>query len=132
LGIFPKAGVREDGFERLERLGKVIAKGLETMTEKSPQSLLKGLDAVEVNSRYIILERFGWHIYRIWAKVARYFGEAGNWRRRPTIYLFMISVVVTLPITIAVSMLVRLLFFPLINNRIEGYISRLKSPSGAN
>jgi hypothetical protein len=130
LRVFPEAGTGRADMEGLERFGRAIANNLGALSTNSQRSLLKGLDAVELNARYVILERAGWISYRYWAKIARLFGEAGSWKRRPIIYLFLAYLIVFLPVAIPISMILRLLLNPLLNTNVEAYVHRLKSPSG--
>jgi hypothetical protein len=130
LGL-PEAETHKQDIVNLERFGQAIADNLDALRDPTQRSLLKGLGAVEVNQRYAIMERLGWYTYHYpWAKVARFFGQAGSKRRRPIIYLFIGNLVLTLPLGIFVALVLQLLFYPLARKQIEAYIHRLKLPSG--
>lgn len=130
LGTLPPGGVREEDIDALSRFGRQIANNLDALNNSSNQSLLKNLGAVEVNSRYVIPEIIGRFVYGAWAKLARFFGKPGSWSRRPIIYLFAVLLILAIPIVLIISLLVRVLFYPLLNPKIKSYVEVLKAPSG--
>ncbi|AFZ58479.1 hypothetical protein H6G54_06175 [Anabaena cylindrica FACHB-243] len=137
-GVLPPGGVRDRTIDDLSRFGQQIANNLPALSDGcsdtyggSQKPLLKGLDAVEVNPRYIIPELIGRIAYRPWAKIIRLFGKQGSWRRRPIIYIFAIQLIFAIPIVLLVSTIIQFLFAPLINKQIKSYVQLLKSPSSA-
>jgi hypothetical protein len=128
-GVLPPGGVRDREINALSRFGKKIANNLPLLNDSLNQPLLRGLDAVEVNSRYIIPELIGSTLYRPWAKIARFFGQQGSWSRLPIICIFALQLVFAIPIVLLVSTIVQFLFAPLIKPKISPYIQILKSPS---
>ncbi|MFQ4140982.1 hypothetical protein [Chlorogloeopsis sp. ULAP02] len=131
LGVLPAAGVKDEDIYALSRFGKRIANHLEALSDSSSQPILKGLGAVEVNQRYVIVEVIGHLAYRPWAKLARLFGKQGSWSRMPIICIFAIQLLFAIPIVVLVSSVVQFLFAPLIHQKIASYVELLKSPSGA-
>lgn len=131
LGKLPPGGVREEDIDALSRFGRQIANNLDALNNSSNQSLLKNLGAVEVNPRYVIPEIIGRVVYGAWAKLARFFGKPGSLSRQPIIYLFAVLLILAIPIVLIISLLIRILFHPLINPKIKSYVEVLKSPSGA-
>ena len=131
LGTLPPGGVRDEEIEALSRFGWQIANNLQGLDDSSHQSLLKNLCAVTVNPRYIIPEIIGRTVYGAWAKLARFFGKSGSLSRRPIIYLFAVLLILAIPIVLLISLLLRVLLYPLINPKIKSYVEVLKSPSGA-
>ena len=131
LGALPPGGVLDQEIDALSRFGWHIANNLDALNDSSNQSLLKNLGAVEVNPRYVIPEIIGRVVYGAWAKLARFFGKPGSLSRRPIIYLFAVLLILAIPIVLIVSLLLRVLFYPLINPKIKSYVEVLKSPSGA-
>ena len=130
LGALPPAGVCNQEIDALSRFGRQIANNLTALSDSSNQPLLKYLGAVEINKRYIIPEIIGRFVYTPWAKTARFFGKPGSWSRRPIVYLFAVQLVLLIPIILLVSAVFRVLFYPLINPKLESYADTLKSPSG--
>ncbi len=131
LGTLPPGGVRDEEINALSRFGYQIANNLDTLNDSSSQSLLKNLRAVTVNPRYVIPEIIGRVVYGAWAKLARFFGKPGSLSRRPIIYLFAVLLILAIPIVLLISLLLRVLLYPLINPKIKSYVEVLKSPSGA-
>lgn len=130
LGALPPVGVCDEEIESLSRFGRQIANNLTLLSDSSNQPLLRGLDPVEVNQRYIIPEIIGRIAYRPWAKIARFLGKPRSWSRRPVIYLFAVQLVFAIPIVLLVSTVVQFLLAPLFNKKIVSYVEFLKSPSG--
>lgn len=131
LGTLPPGGVRDEEIDALSRFGWQIANNLDALNDSSHQSLLKNLNAVVVNPRYVIPEMIGRVVYGTWAKLARFFGKPGSLSRRPILYLFAGLLILSIPIVLLVSLLLQVLFYPLVNPKISSYVDVLKSPSGA-
>jgi hypothetical protein len=131
LGALPPGGVRKEDIDALSRFGRQIANNLEALNDSSHQSLFRNLGAVAVNPRYVIPEIIGRVVYGAWAKLARFFGKTGSLSRQPIIYLFAVLLILAIPIVLIISLLLQVLFYPLINPKIKSYAEVLKSPSGA-
>ncbi|GAB4196073.1 MAG: hypothetical protein Fur006_43150 [Coleofasciculaceae cyanobacterium] len=131
LGTLPPGGVRDADIDALSRFGWQIANNLAALNDSSNQSLLKNLGAVKVNPRYVIPEIIGRIVYTPWAKLARFFGKPGSSIRQPIIYLFAILLILAIPIVLILSLLLRVLLYPLINPKIKSYVETLKFPSEA-
>jgi hypothetical protein len=131
LGTLPPGGVRDADIDALSRFGWQIANNLAALNDSSNQSLLKNLGAVKVNSGYVIPEIIGRVVYGAWAKLARFLGKPGSSSRQPIIYLFAILLILTIPIVLILSLLLRVLLYPLINPKIKSYVETLKFPSEA-
>lgn len=131
-GLLPPAGISEKDLEALSGFGKVIANNLSALRVDSNQSLLRGLGAVKVDTRIVIPELLGRSSFKRWARIIQAFGKPGSWRRRPIMYLFMVSLGLSVLLSIPLGMILHPLVYPLIQKRIAGYVHRLKSPSGIN
>lgn len=131
LGKLPPGGVKDEDIQALSRFGKEIVNNLPVLSDSSNQPLFKKLGAVEVNQNYILPELIGQFLYKPWAKVARFFGKPGSWSRKPVIYLFGFHLLFAIPIVLLVSLVMRVLFFPIFNKQIEAYADVLKSPSAS-
>lgn len=130
LGVLPPAGFRDEEIDALSRFGKQIAISLNILNEFSHQSLLRNLNAVDVNRRYVIPEIIGRFLYLPWAKLARFFGKAGSWSRLPIIYIFAFHLCFAIPIILLISIMIRALIYPLFNKKFQSYVEILESPSG--
>ncbi|MBO1067352.1 hypothetical protein [Anabaena sp. 54] len=124
MGVFPPGGFRDEEIDSLSRFGEVIAKNINNLGNSS---LLKKLEPVSVNQRYIIPEQIGRILYRPWAKLARLFGERGSWTRIPIIILFALQLVILIPVVLFISGLIYLIFGFLLQNKLDSYAQTLKS-----
>lgn len=131
LGKLPPGGVKIEDIQALSKFGRVIVNNLSALSDSSNQPLFNGLGAVEMNQHYIIPELIGLFLYKLWAKVARFFGEPGSWSRKPVIYLFGFHLLFAIPIVLLVSLVLRVLFSPIFNKQLEAYANVLKSPSAS-
>ena len=124
MGVLPPGGFRDEEIDSLSRFGEVIAKNIENLGNSS---LLKKLESISVNRRYIIPEQIGRTLYRPWAKLARLFGGPGSWTRAPIIILFALQLVVLIPVVLLISALINLLFSPLLRTKLDSYVQILTS-----
>src|SRR5574340_291737 len=106
-GVFPSARVGREEVARLERLGAVVARQLDTLDTAPGSPLLKGLGAAEVIERYVVPELVAWSMYRRWARLVLVAGRLGRWARRAAIYVFILfvfaAVLVGLPLAIVLA-----------------------------
>ena len=129
MGVLPPGGFRDEEINSLSRFGEVIAKNIDNLGNSS---LLKKLEPVSVNRRYIIPEQIGRILYRPWAKLARLFGKQGSRTRVPIILLFSLQLVLLIPVVLFVSALINLIFRPWLQPKLDSYVQVLKSTaSGA-
>jgi hypothetical protein len=129
MGVLPPGGFRDEEIDSLSRFGEVIAKNIDNLGNSS---LLKKLEPVSVNRRYIIPEQIGRILYRPWAKLARLFGKQGSRTRVPIILLFSLQLVLLIPVVLFVSALINLIFRPWLQPKLDSYVQVLKSTaSGA-
>lgn len=130
LGVLPEAGVAGDDMDRLARLGAALARQLDHPDFSRGESMLRGMDAVEINRRYVFPELLAWYVFRFWARLIRGSGRVWIGLRHLGVFLFglfLLFMILTLPIVL----LVRLLLSPLINRRLAEYAARLAEPTGS-
>jgi hypothetical protein len=130
LGL-PPAGVSPEEIRQAGRFGLALADGLNNDLEKSGQSMLAGLRAVTVNPRLAISERAGRRAFGVWSKLVRAFGQRGQWRRRPVLFLFVAYLVTLIVTVVPISLLLQWLFFPLLKPRLDRLKAELELPSGS-
>ena len=124
MGVLPPGGFRDEEIDSLSRFGEVIAKNIENVGNSS---LLKKLESISVNRRYIIPEQIARTLYRSWAKLARLFGVPGSWTRAPIIILFAWQLVLLIPVVLLISALINLLFSPFLRTQLDSYVQILTS-----
>jgi hypothetical protein len=129
-GIFPPAGLGDAELVRVAGFGKAILAGRDRLQLSEAAPLLTGLGAVHIQRRYLIPERIGWYWFRGWAHLIRFLGRFGMAARMAGVYLFVVFLLFMIVVVMPLTMLVRLLLYPLINKRLTAYIRRLEQPSG--
>jgi hypothetical protein len=129
-GVFPPAGIGEKELARVTRLGEAIRRQLDELRGPDNHPLLRGLEAVPVNSRYLIADLFGWYWFRAWAYFLKLLGRLGPVPRRAGIYCFVVCLVFAIVVAIPLSMVARLLLWPFMSRWTAAYVRRLEEPTG--
>jgi hypothetical protein len=127
-GIFPPAGLSAVELDRVRRLGTAIRERLDFLPQS--QSLLRGLDAVELNRRYLLPELLGWYLFRGWAHLLKGLGKVGRAVRYVGVGLFMLFLVTVVALGIPLLFFVSLLLYPLVRRMTRSYAERLAEPTG--
>jgi hypothetical protein len=127
---FPPAGVPEEEIRRLSRFGDAINGAEHALDAPGARSILRGLGAVEVESRFVLPELIGRLSFRPWARIIDAAGRAGFLARRVALFLFFLYLVFAILVLVPLAAIVRLLFHPLVKRPIAAYVERLKRPSG--
>jgi hypothetical protein len=130
LGVFPPAGVAAETVEGLSRFGAAITAKRELLDARPVPSLLQGLDAVEVEERFVVPELVGRTTFPFWARLVRLGGPPGAPARKPLLFVFAINLILTILVLLPISIVLRILLHPFVGARIRAYVRRLKAPSG--
>ncbi len=128
--IFPPAGLGEGELARVGRFGEAIARHLDRRPDVSAAPFLVGLGAVRVNRRYVLADLLGWYWFRAWAHLIKLLGRFGSVPRQAAVYCFVVCLLFSILVLIPLSMVLRLLFSPLVNRPLAAYCRRLEQPSG--
>lgn len=129
-GIFPPAGLGSKELDRVRRFSQAILAQREKLRQSEDEPLLRNQGAVEVDARYLLAERIGHYCFRWWGLVILVFGGRGRPFRRFGVYLFVIFLVCAIPIGIPLTILIRLIFYPIVNRWIIAFTKILQEPSG--
>jgi hypothetical protein len=127
---FPPAGVPEAEIRRLSRFGTAISQAEGALDGHDARSILRGLGAVEVESRFVLPELIGRLSFRPWALAIDAAGRLGGLARRAATFLFFLYLVFAILVLVPLAALARLILHPLIKRPIAAYVERLKRPSG--
>ena len=130
LRVFPPAGVADEVIGALARFGRAINERRHLLDAEPARPMLRGLGAVQVERRYVIAELVGRFTFPFWARLIRAAGPPDGMARRFLTLLFVAWLVMAILLVIPASVLVSLLFYPLLKGPLRGYIDRLKAPSG--
>jgi hypothetical protein len=128
--VFPPAGVSADSIAGLRRFGEAITQNRGDLGSRSGGPLLTGLGAIEIDNRMVVPELLGRVLFQPWSRLVAVTGGRGGRVRRFTLYLFFTNLVLTVLILVPISVILRLLLYPLIRAPLQAYVGRLKAPSG--
>src|SRR6516165_342471 len=120
-GIFPPAGLADAELARVARFGKAILDCRDRLHLPEGVPLLTGLGAVHIQRRYLIPERIGWYWFRGWGHLIRFLGRLGTVPRVAGVYVFVVFLLFLIVIVMPLTMLGRLLLYPLIYKRLAAY-----------
>jgi hypothetical protein len=127
-GIFPPAGLDNASLERIAGFGKAILERRERLQQADAVPLLSGLGAVQMNRRYLVPELIGWYWFRGWAHLIRFLGRLGKLARMAGVYTFVVFLLFMIVVVMPLTMLGRLVFYPLLHKRLAAYVRRLQKP----
>lgn len=128
--VFPPAGVDEKEIVGAAKFGKAILEALQSEGIKSGKSLLKGLGAVKVNPNIIQQEKVGYRNFVVWAKIVRAFGKRGQWRRLPSLFLFILYLGFLVSLSVPLTLTIRVFVNPFRKEAIRKEIEYFEQPSG--
>jgi hypothetical protein len=128
-GVFPAAGVSDASLERVKRFSGVIIARLAASGRADDEPFLRGQGTVEVDQRYLIAERLGWHVFRWWSRAILALGRMGRPFRSIGIHLFVVFLIFVILIGIPLTMVVRVLLGPFIRRSMASYTRTLQQPS---
>ena len=129
-GIFPRVGISDAGLARVTQFGETMLNQLEKRPQSEDAPWLAGMGAVHVNRRYVVPELIGWYWFRGWARLIRWLGRWGRLPRLAGVYSFVVGLVFMIVVVLPLTLLIRLVLFPLMNRWTASYIKRLEQPSG--
>lgn len=129
-GLIPKAGISREDVANASRFGDAIARQLpqRTGTDKSP--MLAGLGAVSVNEKLIASERIAIRSFRIWGGLLRLLGKPGSPVRRLVLIVYILFLLTMILTVVPVTALLKVLFKPLLRERIAKQRRYYSAPSG--
>lgn len=128
-GVLPPAGVADAEDQRMNLLGAAVARQIGAWADPGSRPLLRGMNAVVVNRRYVIPEWVASGCFPFWARVIRGFGRLGAGWRHVGIFLFVHFLLFMILTGIPVTMITLPLVYPFIRKPMAAYVSRLKQPT---
>lgn len=130
-GFLPPAGVAERDVVRAARFGRAIVQALRCDEEKLDRPLLKGLEAVKVDTRLIASEKIGHRSFLIWGKLLRKLGPQGSPLRLCFLVIYAVFLVTMIITVVPISMVLKFLLKPLLNPGLEREREYFEAPSGS-
>jgi len=129
FGVFPAAGVADETIEGMRRFGEAISARPEALDARPPAPLLRGLGAVSVEQRYIVPELIGKYSFPPWAHLIALARRLGVVFAAAMTMLFVVYLVLAILVLVPLSILVRLLLYPLMRGWYHSHVKRLISPT---
>ncbi len=128
---FPPAGIADEQIKRASRFGMAIRDGLVTGQEKMGTPMLTGLQAVTADVALIKSEKAGYRSFRIWGRLIRTLGVAGNPKRKPVLLLYIVFLVVLIITVVPVNMVIKRLSASLFKEKQRSIKEYYELPSGS-
>jgi hypothetical protein len=94
------------------------------------RSILAGKVPVTVEEKLIIPELIGSRSFPVWARLIRAVGEPGTARARFATWLFVCYLVAAILILVPLSIIARILLYPVVSRRLRAHADRLARPTG--
>ncbi len=129
-GVLPAAGLGDAELQRVTRLGAAILRQRQQLSDSAAVPFWGRLAPAPVNHRYLLPDLLGWYAFRAWAHLLKLLTRLGPRPRRAGVYLFVLCLIYAIALAIPLSMLVRLLVYPMMRRWTAAYARRLEQPSG--
>jgi hypothetical protein len=129
-GLIPKAGVAPEKVAASRRFGERMA-GVLTRDAPLDESLLRGLDAVWVNTALISTENAIRRGFRVWGGLLRALGPQGNWRRKIALVVYVCWLVLAIVLLLPLGYLLRKILGPLRRRKLAEMAAYYSAPSGS-
>jgi hypothetical protein len=129
-GLIPKAGVAPEKVAASRRFGERMAS---VLTQGAPldESLLRGLDAVWVNTALISTENAIRRGFRVWGGLLRALGPQGNWRRKIALLVYVCWLILAIVLLLPLGYLLRKILGPLRRRKLAELAAYYSAPSGS-
>jgi hypothetical protein len=129
-GLIPKAGVAPERVAASRRFGERMAT---VLIQGSPldESLLRGLDAVWVNTALISTENAIRRGFRVWGGLLRALGPQGNWRRKIALVVYVCWLVLAIVLLLPLGYLLRKILGPLRRRKLAEMAAYYSAPTGS-
>jgi hypothetical protein len=128
-GLIPRAGVKKEQIEACGRFGeriKAVLQGGGALDE----SLLRNMQAVNVNEGLITSEKAIRRGFKVWGKLLRGLGKQGAWQRKPVLVLYICWLVFAILALVPLGMLLKKLLGPLMRKKVAEQKAYFGAPSG--
>lgn len=129
-GLIPKAGVAPAKVAASRRFGERMALVL-SQGGAMDESLLRGLDAVWVNTALISTENAIRRGFRVWGGLLRALGPQGNWRRKIALLVYVCWLILAIVLLLPLGYLLRKILGPLRRRKLAELAAYYSAPSGS-
>lgn len=129
-GVFPEAGIGEKEMQDSARFGHAIWQGLAQDREKALLPLCEGLQAVNVNEKFIKSEKIGTKSFHIWGKLIQKFSKKEEAKRTLFILLYTLFLILMILTVVPLNMLLQSIVRKLNKARVRKEKEFYELPSG--
>ncbi len=129
--IFPPAGVSETEIGKADRFGKAIISAFKSGKLDGRQPVLSGLGAVKVDAKMIQQEKAGYRNFKIWARIIRWAGRQGEFKRAPFLILFFLYLASLIIISFPLAVFFKVCINPFLKRTLDKEIEEYEQPSGS-
>ncbi|MCG5529925.1 dialkylresorcinol condensing enzyme [Halorhodospira halochloris] len=128
----PPAGIDPDDIKRRgTRIGRALRHALHSSMIGSNQTVLHGLQAVNVDTQLIVSERIGRRSFNVWSKILRKAGVQGGHMRQWVLVIYLIFLLIMIVTVVPLSLLIRRLAQPLTSTHLNKLKEQYELPSGS-
>ena len=129
--IFPPAGVSKTEIGKADRFGKAIISAFKSGKLDGRQPVLSGLGAVKVDAEMIQQEKAGYRNFKIWARIIRWAGRQGEFKRAPFLILFFLYLALLIIISFPLAVIFKVCINPFLKQTLDKEIEEYEQPSGS-
>ena len=129
-GLIPQAGIPQTHIKAASRFGDAIVEATELPQTFGTQSMMQGLNAVQINETLIASETIGKRSFRIWGKLLRALGKPEAPQRKVAIVVYVLFLVTLILTVVPISALIKRLLKPLTRKKIAEQKRYFAQPSG--
>lgn len=129
-GLIPRAGVKREQILGCQRFGERIEQVLRS-NAPIDVTLLRHLNAVQVNTKLITTERAARRSFLVWGRILRALGPQGSWARRPVVACYFMFLVLLLVTVLPVSAFLKTVMAPFMRRRFAAQAAYFSDPSGS-
>ncbi len=128
-GLIPRAGVKLEQIEATSRFGDRIVSVLQSGAAID-ESLLKNMQAVNVNEGLIASEKAIRRGFLVWGKLLRSLGKQGSFQRKPVLILYIWWLVFAILTLVPLSLILKKLLAPFLRKKTAELKAYYGAPSG--
>lgn len=125
-----EAGIDPKQINNSKRFGKALLQALHDDKEKEQKPLLKGLKAVEVNSKLIRSEKIATKSFHIWGSLIQKLGKPGDIKRKPVVILYLIFLLLIIVTIVPINMIVQSILRRTNKEQVQQEKEKYEQPSG--
>jgi len=125
-----EAGIDPQKIKDSKRFGKALVAALKENKEKENTSLLKGLKAVEVDSKLIRSEKIATKSFHIWGSLIQKLGKPGDIKRKPVVILYLIFLLLIIVTVVPINMIVQSILRKINKEKVLEEKETYEQPSG--